>query len=148
MKLTLREEKQKELEVIIIYPEMDGEVKQLIERVKGADHKVSARLGEEKTLLGASEIYYIETLERKTFIYTEKKVYRAEDNLMSLLKQLKEFGFVQVSRACILNINVLKSIKTIYNSKLEATLSNNERINISRTYMHGIKEMFQKEERK
>ena len=60
--------------------------------------------------------------------------------LYQLLEELGDAGFVQVSKSCILNINVLESIRPLRNSRMEATLSNGERVEVTRKYVSAIKE--------
>lgn len=143
----MREEAESQPEVIIIYPRMDDEIKNLIKKIESIDAAFPVKNGEEQILLNINDIYYIETLERKTFVYTGDSVYRTGKKYSTLCDELQKYDFVPVSRCCILNINVLESIKTIHNSRLEGTLRNGEKINISRTYMKGIKEVFKKGER-
>ncbi|HWQ74703.1 MAG TPA: LytTR family DNA-binding domain-containing protein, partial [Syntrophomonas sp.] len=49
---------------------------------------------------------------------------------------------VQVSKSCLINMNVLESIRTLFNSRLEATLINGEKVNVSRTYLAAIRDAF------
>ena len=147
MKITLREEAESKPEVIIIYPQMDDTIKNVIKKIESVDATVPVKNGEEQILLNINDIYYIETLERKTFVYTKDGVYRTGTKYNVLCNEMQKYDFVPVSRSCILNISVLESIKTVHNSRLEGTLHNGEKINISRTYMKGIKRIFAKEER-
>lgn len=148
MKITLREEAQREPEVIIIYPKMNDEISNLIKKIKDMDASFSVKDGDKQLLLHINDIYYIETLERKTFVYTKDGVYRTGKKYSTLCDELEKYDFVPISRTCILNINVLESIKTIHNSRLEGTLCNGEKIHISRTYMKGIRKIFDKGENK
>ena len=54
-------------------------------------------------------------------------------------EELKEFDFVKVSRSCLVNVNELVRIKALANSRLEAELSNGEKLIVSRTYIPEIK---------
>lgn len=49
-------------------------------------------------------------------------------------------GFVRVSKSTILNIERLKGVKTLVNSRLEAILSNGESICVTRKYLKDIRE--------
>lgn len=147
MKITLREDAKSKPEVIIIYPKMDGTIKKLIKKIESLEVAFPVKNGEEQLLLNIDDIYYIETLERKTFVYTKDGVYRIEKKYNVLCDELQNYDFAKISRSCLLNINVLKSIKTIHNSRLQGTLQNGEKINISRTYMKHIRRVFDKEER-
>lgn len=140
MKLTLREEKNQELEVTIMYPELNNNVKHLIDCVKKFDQTISVYNEDRNSRLNISMIYYIETLERKVFVYTEHEIYRSNKKLYQLEEELTEYGFIKVNKSCLLNPNILKSIKNVYNSRLEAELINGDKISISRTYIPNIKE--------
>lgn len=69
MKITLREEAERKPEVIIIYPKMDDTIKNLIKKIKSVDATFPVKNDEEQILLNINDIYYIETLERKPFLY-------------------------------------------------------------------------------
>ena len=66
-------------------------------------------------------------------------VFRSEKRLYQLEEELKEFDFVKVSRSCLVNVNELVRIKALANSRLEAELSNGEKLIVSRTYIPEIK---------
>lgn len=46
---------------------------------------------------------------------------------------------MQISKSCVLNINALDSIRPLFNSRMEATLKNGEKVNINRNYLNGVK---------
>ena len=144
MKITLREDAESKPEVIIVYPKMDETIKNLIKKIKSFGVTLPVKKGEEQFLLHIEDIYYIETVERKTFVYTKECIYRTAKKYSELCEELQKYDFVPVSRFCFLNINMLESIKTIHNSRLEGCLKNGEKINISRTYMRGIRKIFER----
>ena len=145
MELKLIEDNKAPLQVTVTYPMMNQHVEQLIERIKRMDIKIIGELEGKDFYLALEEIYYIESLERKTFIYTQKQVFRSSKKLYVLLEELAPFGFLQVSKSCILNINVLDHVRTLFNSRLEATLTNGEKIIIARTYISAVKQWLQGE---
>lgn len=78
-------------------------------------------------------------MDKQTFVYLEKEVYHTELRLYQLMEQLKKCGFVQISKSCILNIHYMDSIKPIFNSRMEVTLKNGERVYINRNYLGEVK---------
>ena len=143
MKITLQQRENEELEVIIRYPELTQQVKGIVRYLRTNDACIVVKEGMERKFINVHEIYYVESLERKTFVYTKDQVYRAEKKLTQLQKELAIYDFVLVSRTCLLNLNHLKSVETISNSRLEGTLRNGEKISISRTYAYQIKRYFE-----
>ncbi|MBB2183730.1 LytTR family transcriptional regulator DNA-binding domain-containing protein [Lachnospiraceae bacterium MD1] len=145
MKLFLEQRKEKEIEVIVRYHEMNSDVKRLVQKIESCNHTVVGSDNGRQYKISIYDIYYIESVDKKTFIYTRDQVFRSEKKLYHFVEELKEYDFVQVSKSCILNLDVLEYIKSLYNSRMEATLINGEKITISRTYLPIIKEALSKE---
>jgi DNA-binding LytR/AlgR family response regulator len=131
-----------ETEVEIRYAEMDSGVQSLVNRIEQSERYIYGEDNGRQYRILSDDIFYAESVDRKTFIYTQSEVFRSEFKLYQLLDKLQGADFVQVSKSCILNINVLDNIQTLLNSRMEGTLSNGEKITISRTYIPAIKTAF------
>lgn len=137
---------QTETEVEIRYAQMDTEVAELIKRVEQAENCIYGTDSGRQYKIRTTDIYYAESVDKKTFIYTKDAVFRSELRLFQLIEMLKTDDFVQVSRSCVLNIDTLDNIQTLLNSRMEGTLINGEKITISRTYIPNIRAAFTKRE--
>ena len=129
-----------DIEVSIRYADMNKDVQRIISLLKSFDTQIKCSDNGTERLVNASEIFYMESVDKKTFLYLEKNVYRTDLRLYQLIDDLAHLGFVQVSKSCILNINALESIKPLLNSRMEATLKNGEKIHINRKYLSDIKQ--------
>lgn len=127
------------IEVTIRYADRNKSVQDIIALLQSVDTQLTCYDDMEEKLINTSDIYYIESVDKKTFVYLEKNVCRTNFRLYQLAQNLSHLGFVQVSKSCILNISVLKSVKSLMNSRMEATLKNGEKIYINRKYLNGIK---------
>lgn len=146
MKVTLKENKSKnDIEVLIEYPEMSETVNRIERAIKSVDNAVRC-LDDDGNIcfVRVSDIYYIESVEKQIFVYTKDKVYRAELQLYQYAEKLYSYGFEQISKTCVLNINMLVSVKPIFNSKMEALLENGEKVIISRNFISTIKRRLEK----
>lgn len=146
MKVILKENKTKsDIEVLIEYPKMSETVSRIEHAVKSVDNAVRC-LDDDGNIcvVRVSDIFYIESVEKQIFIYTKDKIYRAELQLYQYAEKLYSFGFEQISKSCILNINRLVSVKPVFNSKMEAKLENGEKVLISRSYISAIKRRLEK----
>lgn len=85
------------------------------------------------------DIYYMESLDRKVFIYTEKKSYELNEKLYVLEEMLEEEGFVRISKSMLLNVNKIYSFVPTFSGNLEACLYNKEKVVISRRYVANLK---------
>ena len=130
-----------EPEVTIEYKDLTGNVKRVSDFVKTVDRVITCKKENEEYSVPINEIYYMESVDKKGFIYTESEVYQTSHRLLELEKMLSGAGFARVSRSVIINVEMLKVIKNLPNSRLEAILINNERICVNRNYLNGIKDI-------
>jgi len=131
-----------ETEVEIRYANINVEVIKLIERIEQTENFIYGTENGRQYKIRICDIYYAECVDKKTFIYTKEAVFRSELRLYQLIELLKTADFVQVSKSCLININMLESIRSLLNSRLEVTLINGEKVNVSRTYLSNIKMAF------
>lgn len=134
---------QEDIEVHIRYAKMDQDVQRLVSLIQSVDARIKCEMNGNERFVNASDIYYIESVDKKAFVYCENEVYRTEFRLYQLMEILDGLGFAQISKSCILNINTLDSIKPLLNSRMEATLKNGERLHVTRKYLTNIKRELQ-----
>lgn len=141
MRLILNERPEMEKpEVTIAYSEMTASVKRVADFVRSVEQTILCKKDEEECSVPVGDIYYIESVDKKTFVYCEKEVYMCSLRLYEIEKMVENAGFVRVSKSTILNIERLKGVKTLVNSRLEAILSNGERVCVTRKYLKDIRE--------
>jgi DNA-binding LytR/AlgR family response regulator len=119
------------------HPEIQ-KLKRLFQQFQGT---TVAKKDDNQFRLNLQEIYYVESQEEKTIIFTK------DDSYLSTLKlyEIESWGdpFVRISKSVILNFQYLQSFKPLFNSKLEATLTNGDRVEVSRNYLPIIKAKLQ-----
>ncbi|WP_124065919.1 LytTR family DNA-binding domain-containing protein [Clostridium sp. E02] len=85
------------------------------------------------------DIFYLETMDRKVFVYTEKDTFEIAEKLYVLEEQLYPYGFIRISKSMLLNFNQIYSFYPKLSGNLEALLLNQEKVIISRRYVAGLK---------
>ena len=85
------------------------------------------------------KILYIESVDRKCFVYTDKETYESDSRLYELEERLEEYLFVRISKSSIVNLKNIESIKTYINRRLLITLNNGEQLIASRQYADAIR---------
>lgn len=139
MKLILKENPDVELTVTVEYPKQSSQAARIIQKLRTEEQfLVGSENGRSYRVL-VPDIFYIESVDKRTFIYTREMVFESEKRLYQLENELREYDFVKVSRTCLMNVNELVHIRTLSNSRLEAELSNGEKVIVSRTYIPEIK---------
>lgn len=63
--------------------------------------------------------------------------------LYQLAEELDDAGFVKISKSCLINLHMLSCIRPLINSRMEAALSNGEKVNITRKYVSAIRKKLQ-----
>jgi DNA-binding LytR/AlgR family response regulator len=132
---------QKDIEVIIKYSQKTRVVEQLFSLLNSVDIQIPCYSDDGAKLVYASGIYYIESVDKKTIVCCENENYQVKDRLYQIYEKLKDFGFIQINKYCILNINKLDNIKTLANSHLEAVLTNGKCLYVTRNYLADIKQI-------
>ena len=116
-----------EIEVIINCVADDPLVNKIISALNTVDAKLLCRRQGETFQLGLADILYIESVDRKTFLYTEEQVYETDRRLYELEDYLKDHSFFRTSKT------------TIIGARLLLTMDNQEKIIVSRQYAGSIK---------
>ena len=119
---------------------IDEELEKLISQIRLYSFSVTAKKGDKIYNLRLGDVCYFESVDNRTFIYTADAVYDCSLRLYELESQLTKTNFVRVSKSCILNLMVLKSVRALLNGRMEAELENGERLIISRHYVDSIKQ--------
>lgn len=89
-------------------------------------------------------VYYIEVIDGKCFLYEKEEFYESQQSLKEFESRLKNFGFVRISKSCILNCRKLKGVKADKNHRMKVFLLNGECLIVNRTYLASVKEMLKK----
>ncbi len=85
-----------------------------------------------------SRIYYIEATDDKVFAYTKDDCLELKSRLYELEEKLDQ-RFFRCSKSMICNVRKIKSIRAEENSRMLATLLNEEKIVINRNYVKELK---------
>ena len=144
MRVEQRQVKDQPLTVIVEYPEYDRSVDNLISKIKNMSISITGKSDGKTVSIDISDIYYIENVERKIFLYSRKDVYRYDGSMADIDSSIADTDLVRISRTCFMNVSHLKEIMQIKNSHLEAVLDNGEKLIVSRKYLKDIKKIFRR----
>jgi len=126
--------------VIINCRQTDEQILRIIAGLRIVDKKITGLLNEQTFIINTSDVLYIESVDRKTFLYTAKQTYETPLKLYELEERLTTEDFIRVTKSCVLNFNRVKSIRGDFGGRLLCTLENGETISISRQYATVIKQ--------
>ena len=114
------------------------DIKAAMEILEGGVRKTPLLKDGKTVLLEISFIYYIESVDKRTFVYTKENCYESKLRLYELEENLGSY-FLRISKSMIVNLKKIKSVKSDLSGRMEASMLNGERIVISRSYVKEIK---------
>lgn len=128
-----------DLTLSVTCKQLTPEVEKILATLRMMNHQLTARKENEIHLLDIAEVIYIESVERKCFIYTADEMYESDFRLYELEQQLEEYGFFRVSKSFLIHLQKIQSLRADINRKLRVTMSNGEQIIASRQYADKLK---------
>lgn len=140
LKITINvDENVKDIEITVSCGKLTREIEKLLATLRILDKQLMAVKEGEVFLLDVAKVIYLESVDRKTFVYTGNEVYESSLKLYELEQQLVEYGFFRASKSCLIQLQYIRSLKADLNRKIKVTLENGEQIMVSRQYAEELK---------
>lgn len=145
MQLKLYQDKNcREEHIDIYYAEMKPVIREVIAIVRQDKPCLEGVAEEERFFLNVEDIYYIDTVDKRTFAYTKDSVYQLHYSLSKLEEMLWDYGFVRISKSNLVNIFQIEKIKPEVNMRVSAYFDNGEKLYINRSYKGSFQAYLQK----
>ena len=139
MKVNLEQVKSKEEEEAIIKAvTVTDEITGAIELLEGGSKGIAVIKDDQVHIIKASAVYYIESVDKKTFVYTKDVCYDCKYRLYELETMLGGY-FMRCSKSLIINLKKVRHVKSQLSGRIDATLINDETVVISRGYVKEVK---------
>lgn len=118
---------------------MNDKISKAIAYIENTETYLVGKHDEKRFKIQYEDILYIETVDKKSFLYTKNNVYTLPEKLYQLEENLQFADFIRISKSMILNIDKIQSIYPTISGRFEAELENSERVSISRSYVSKLK---------
>ena len=115
------------------------EVREIEAFVKSRQGSLSGVRDERQYEVAIADLYYIESVDGKTFLYTTDQVYETPYRVYELERLLKANAFLRVSKSTLLNLMKIRAIRPARNGRFSAVLQSGEEVIISRNYVKDLK---------
>lgn len=139
MKVTVSKDLESGTAVEIHCREVTPETERLERYIRRFDERLTASENGSTYNVSVEEILYIESVDKKTFLYTTGHILQTEKRLYELEELLDEKTFFRCSKSVIVNLNKVTKLKPEVTRNILATLTNGEVIVISRRYVRALK---------
>ena len=121
--------------------EVTDEVSRLKRHIDSFRTGIAAPNDGDRYIVSPSDIMYIESIDKRTFIYTYGKVLDTDKRLYELEEILDQRDFFRCSKSVILNLNKVVKLKPEITRNILATLTNGDVVVVSRRYATRLKEL-------
>jgi len=140
LKITINiEEDRTDTEIAIACNQLTPEIEKIIATLRILNQQLVVVKNDETHIIDVSQIIYIESVDRKTFVYTCDNFFESKLKLYEIEERLCQCGFFRASKSCIVQLRHIKSLKADIDRKIRLTLESGEQIMVSRQYADELK---------
>jgi DNA-binding LytR/AlgR family response regulator len=104
------------------------------------DMKLTGRKEGRQHILEVTDIVYIDSTDKRTFLYTATGVFESPFKLYELEAKLTDCDFMRASKSSLFNINHIQSIEPDFDRRLVMTMTGGNKLIVSRQYAAAVKE--------
>ena len=127
----------KSLSIGIEFDSFDEKDK-VLASIQNMNTKIPCYKREKKYLLNIDSIYYIDLIDKNTFIFTKDDCFESPLWLYQIEELLNE-DFIRESKSTLFNMQHIKSLKADIGSRVIVYLDNGDQILVSRKYAKEFK---------
>lgn len=119
--------------------QVDDSIDEIVSFIKSRQGQLAGYLDGGTYEIPIMDVMYIESVDNRTFLYTEDQTYESKQRIYELEEMLKQRHFIRISKSSIVNLMKIQSIRPALNGRFSAILCNGEEIIISRKYVADFK---------
>jgi len=139
VKITINTDDQyDETEIIVNCGRLGDDVEKILTAIKMLDMKLTVHKDKRQYAIEAVDVIYVESTDKRTFLYTAMDVYESPLRLYELEEKLAGCNFLRASKNCLFNINHVQSIEPDLH-RLILTTANGIKLIVSRQYAAAVK---------
>lgn len=122
--------------------ETDDAADLILSKLNGFTEKliVKDKATNERVVLSCDVIISLESYGHLVDVRTKDNIYYVNERLYRIFEQLDKMKFLRISNSVIVSKNQIKKISPTLSMKFILTLSDNSRVDVTRTYYHSFKE--------
>lgn len=128
-----------ELEVHLICTSKNSEVHAIYEYISAYEQVVSGWFNESNKHININEIMYFESVDGKTFFYTETMVLETKKKLYEIENLYADAGFIRISKSTIISLSKVDEIIPELGRRVKIRLISGEYLIVSRQYVSNLK---------
>ncbi len=143
-----REENIEENYLELHYDTIDEETKAVLDRLRDTLRYIEGTTEKGKVTVALTDIFYIETVDRKTFAYTKDTCIEIREALRDIIEEFENIGFVRISKSAVVNIYKIQKLQGDINMRVIIYLKNGEQLIMNRSYRNDFYDKLNKLQRR
>ena len=143
-----REENIEENYLELHYDMIDEETKAVLDRLRDTLRYIEGTTEKGKVTIALTDIFYIETVDRKTFAYTKDTCIEIREALRDIIEEFENIGFVRISKSAVVNIYKIQKLQGDINMRVIIYLKNGEQLIMNRSYRNDFYDKLNKLQRR
>ena len=128
------EDRLKENYLELHYNEIDDEAREIISRIDTTLSNIEGVYEDKRVSVPVTDVLYFETVDRRTFAYTDKMCIEMRTPLRDILDGYSDAGFIRISRAAIVNVYKIDHLQGDMNMRVIIYMKNGEKLIMNRGY--------------
>lgn len=129
-----KEENLEENYLELHYDEIDPETAAVLERLRPSLKYIEGSIDGKRLTVPLADMYYFETVDRKTFGYTKDTCIEVKETLQGIIEEHETAGFVRISKSSVVNLYKIKKLQGDLNMRTLIHLKNGETLVMNRAY--------------
>lgn len=143
-----REENIEENYLELHYDKIDEETNAVLDRLRDTLRYIEGTTEQGKVTIALTDIFYIETVDRKTFAYTKDACVEIREALRDIIEEFENIGFVRISKSSVVNIYKIQKLQGDINMRVIIYLKNGEQLIMNRSYRNDFYDKLNKLQRR
>ena len=144
MKITINTDSQyTDTEIVINCPRLSEDIEKMLSALRMYDLKLTGQKEGRQYIIEAKNVMYIESIDKRTFLYTLNDTFESPFRLYELETKLSDGNFLRASKNCLFNINHIQSIEPDLDRRLILTMEKDIKIIVSRQYAETVKQILE-----
>lgn len=143
-----REENIEENYLELHYDKIDEETNAVLDRLRDTLRYIEGTTEHGKVTIALTDIFYIETVDRKTFAYTKDACVEIREALRDIIEEFENIGFVRISKSAVVNIYKIQKLQGDINMRVIIYLKNGEQLIMNRSYRNDFYDKLNKLQRR
>lgn len=124
---------------VFCHEEHKDRMQEIAREFVDGSHKITCKKNDKTYRIRLDDVFYIETVDERLFIYCENEVYENRMRLYEAESLCVDTLFFKASKSMLINVKKIENMKPSLSGRFEITMINGEKLLVSRRYVADLK---------